>query len=305
MRFLLCILCLFVATPSLAAPRIVVSIAPIHALTAALTRGVSEPRLLLPQGGSPHSGSLRPSQAQALASADLFIWIGPELEAFLAQPILRLVKPQAEMRLLTLKPLKLLAQRQGGFWEEDLHDAAEERHDEHHFNPHIWLSPENASLISAAIARRLVQLDPQNTVRYQENLKVLQRKIGQLSISLKQRLEPVRRIPYLVFHDAYPYFEAAFDLNAVGSIRVSADRPPGARRITQIQSKIVDSRAVCLFSEPQFNPAMAQRLTANGQLKLGTLDPLGGPTQRITEGWFILMENLATNLTHCLGDAER
>lgn len=100
---------------------------------------------------------------------------------------------------------------------------------------------------------------------------------------MKKRLKPVQKIPYLVFHDAYPYFENAFALNAVGSIRVSADRPPGAARLTRIQQKITASQAVCLFSEPQFSPAMAKRLTASGQLKLGILDPLGAPAKKVEE----------------------
>ncbi|MCF6178078.1 MAG: zinc ABC transporter substrate-binding protein, partial [Geopsychrobacter sp.] len=246
MRLLLFICCLLITAPAFAAPKVVVSITPIHALTRALTKGITKPHLLLPQAGSPHSGSLRPSQAKALASADLLIWVGPELESFLSQPILRLVKPQARMQLLTLKKLNLLKQRKGGFWDEDQHGDTEETH---HFNPHIWLSPQNASLISAAITERLIQLDPQNEASYKINLQNLQLKIAQFSHQLKERLKPIQKIPYPVFHDAYPYFEKAFALNALGSIRVSADRPPGAARLTRIQQKIATSQAVCLFSE--------------------------------------------------------
>lgn len=300
MRLCLLIFLLFFSSPCLAAPKVVVSIAPIHSLVSALTSGITEPVLLLPQGGSPHSASLRPSQARALASADLLIWIGPELESFLQVPIERLVDKQAVMRLLALKQLDLLPQRQGGFWETDDHDHDHAGEEDHSPNPHIWLSPQTAQQISAAISARLMTLDPQNRAVYQKNLAQLTLRIQQLEEELNLRLQAVRQRPYLVFHDAYPYFEKTFALNAVGSIRVSADRAPGARRLQQIRDKISDSSAICLFSEPQFSPALARQLAAGSELKLGELDPLGSQAVTGEDGWFILLNELTNNLLNCL-----
>lgn len=303
MRLLFVLLLLLITTPCLAAPHIVVSIAPLHSLVSALTSGISEPQLLLTRGGSPHSASLRPSQARALSEADLLIWVGPELESFLSQPISRLVKPQAEMQLLALDGLELLTQRQGGFWEDDEEpEAARHTNNEQRINPHIWLSPDNARQISALVSARLIRIDPQNSTSYQQNLARLEQRIVALQTDLTQRLQPLQESPYLVFHDAYPYFEKAFSLNAIGSIRISAERPPGARRLQQIRSKISETAALCLFSEPQFSPALAQRLADDTGLKLGVLDPLGSAADIGEDAWFILMEKLAKNLEDCLGD---
>ena len=257
--------------------------------------------LLLRQGGSPHSSSLRPSQARALAEADLLIWVGPELESFLTVPIGRLVKPSAEMQLLKLQGLKLLSQRHGGFWEDDQH-ADEPSHDEQSINPHIWLSPDITRHIVASICKRLIQIDPKNATAYKQNRENLQRRIDLLEQSLKKQLIPIQTRPYMVFHDAYPYLEDAFSLNAIGSIRISAERAPGARRLQQIQSKISESAAVCLFSEPQFSPALASSLAKSSGLKLGELDPLGSTIGQGEDSWFILMERLAENLLNCLGE---
>jgi len=299
MRFLLTLSLLCLASPSLATPKVLVSIAPIHSLVSSLTKGISEPGLLLPQGGSPHSASLKPSQAQALATADLMIWVGPELESFLTVPIGRLVAQKAEMRLLKLKNLKLLPQRHGGFWEEDQHEN-EASHDHQSINPHIWLSPNNARQIAKAVCRRLVEIDPQNAKAYQQNLAALTLRIDQLQQKLQRQLMPIQNRPYLVFHDAYPYLEDAFSLNAIGSIRISAERAPGARRLQQISAKINQSAAVCLFTEPQFSPAIAKALTAGQVLKLGVLDPLGSRSTHKEEAWFDLMNALADNLVECL-----
>ncbi len=307
MRFFLTLLLLLLAAPvCLATPEVVVSIAPVHSLVSALTRGLYEPQLLLTQGNSPHSTSLRPSQARALADADLLIWIGPQLESSLARSIARLTRPEADMRLLPLEGLKLLAQRQGGFWEQGA-DHKQERHDhsDQGVNPHIWLSPFNAKLIAQAVTRRLAQIDPQNQAVYEANLAALCQRIDLLQRELSEQLKSVQKRPYLVFHDAYPYFEQAFSLNAVGSIRISAERAPSARRLQQIQSRLIKSNVLCLFSEPQFSAALAQRITSTSGLKSGILDPLGKTSEPGEDAWFILMENLAQNLLSCLGPQEQ
>jgi len=304
MRLLLAFIFLLITTPCRGASNILVSIAPLHSLVSQLTRGISEPQLLLPQGGSPHSASLRPSQARALAQADLFIWVGPELESFLTQPVARLVNPQAEMQLLKMKDLKLFSQRHGGFWEEDLHEG-ETKHEPQSINPHIWLSPYNARQIVSSVCARLIQIDPTHKSEYQQNLVDLLQRIDRLQQELQQRLTPVKDRPYLVFHDAYPYFEKAFSLNAIGSIRISAERAPGARRLQQIRNKVINSEAICLFTEPQFSPALAETLAAGSGLKLGVLDPLGSRSSDGDDGWFKLMDNLADNLINCLGEEAR
>ncbi len=306
MRISLTLLLLLLATPCLAAPQVLVSIAPLHSLVSSLTRGVSEPELLMSQSASPHSASLRPSQARALAAADLMIWVGPALESFLARPVARLVKPQAEMQLLKLENLKLLPQRKGGVWEEDQHgetehgEQAQQRHQ--NINPHFWLSPENARQTARSVCKRLIQIDPLRQTIYQQNLSDLLRRIDDLEQSLEERLAPLKNRPYLVFHDAYPYFEEAFSLNAIGSIRISAERAPGARRLQQIRTKITESAAVCLFSEPQFSPALAERLAAGQDLALGTLDPLGSLSIKGEDAWFSMMNQLADNLIDCLAE---
>jgi zinc transport system substrate-binding protein len=294
------LLLLLFATPSLAAPKIVVSIAPIHSLVSLLAKGISQPQLLLPPGGSPHSASLRPSQARAMAEADLMIWIGPELESFLRVPVSRLIRPAAVMQLLELEELKRIPQRHGGLWEDE--HAEEASHDHQGTNPHIWLSPENARQIVDSIGKRLIRIDPQNSAAYQRNLEELQRRIEQLRQELSAQLAPIRQRPYLVFHDAYPYFENSFSLNAIGSIRISAERAPGARRLQQIRNKISKSAAVCLFTEPQFSPTLAESLAKGSNLKLGELDPLGTVTATGDDGWFQLMRALADNLSECLAE---
>src|SRR5512134_3780065 len=69
------------------APAVVVSIMPIHSLIASVMQGVGEPTLLVKGAASPHTASLRPSEAAALQRADVIFWIGADMETFLAKPL--------------------------------------------------------------------------------------------------------------------------------------------------------------------------------------------------------------------------
>ena len=88
-RTLLLSASLLVATSAAghAAPKVVASIKPVHSLVASVMQGIGEPQLIIEGAGSPHTYSLRPSQARALQDADLIFWIGHELEAFLEKPV--------------------------------------------------------------------------------------------------------------------------------------------------------------------------------------------------------------------------
>ena len=67
--------------------KVVASIKPIHSLVSAITEGIGEPILLVKGAGSPHTYSLKPSQAKELQEADVIFWMGHDLEAFLENSI--------------------------------------------------------------------------------------------------------------------------------------------------------------------------------------------------------------------------
>ncbi len=283
-------------------PSVVVSIKPVHALVAGVMHGVAEPTLLIKGGRSPHNYSLRPSEARALSEADLLVWIGPQMETFLEKPLETLGKNVQKLELLSAIEGPLLALREGGAWEKDGHDheATHHGHDhgEHYdkVNPHIWLSPLLAKQIVANTTQTLSELDPTNQQRYAENSSRLQDRLDKLHAELKIKLAPVSTAPYIVFHDAYHYFENTYGLNAVGSITIDAERMPGARRITEIRAKIKALQARCVFSEPQFQSRLVQTVIEDTGARTGILDPLGVDLDRGENSYFILLNNLADNL---------
>ena len=288
---------------------VVVSIKPIHALVAGVMQGVAEPKLLVKGAGSPHNYSLRPSEARALANADLVIWIGPQLESFLEKPLDALGKNAKQLTLLEIVEGPLLKLREGGAWEGHQHEHEADHHeheaDQHEHendlhtyevNPHLWLSPLLAKQIVSSTARMLSELDPTHQQQYAENSARVQARLDKLHIELKNRLDSVKTVPYVVFHDAYHYFENEYGLNAVGSITVDAERTPGAKRIAEIRAKIKALQARCVFSEPQFESRLVQTVIEGTGARAAVLDPLGANLSPGEDSYFMLLNNLADNL---------
>ena len=167
-------------------------------------------------------------------------------------------------------------------------------------NPHVWLDPLNAQVIVRGAVDALALADPGNAKIYRSNGRDLIERLSILDRWLRARLAPVAGTPYVVFHDAYPYFEKRYGLNAAGSVMVSPDRSPGARRISRIRAKLRARGAACVFSEPGFRPALIRTLISGTSARAGVLDPLGAAIAPGPDMYFILMRGLADTLTWCL-----
>ena len=287
-----------------AGPRVVVSIKPLHSLVAGVMEGVAEPQLLLQGGASPHGYVLRPSEAKLLTDAQLIVWVGPQLESFMQKPLASLAGKARRLQLAEELQARLLPARTGGAWEDDGHGHG---HDHGHGRPlsrdqHLWLDPLLAKQIVEKTLTALVAIDPANQTLYQHNAAQVQQRLDRLHEELKARLAPVQKIPYIVFHDAYQYFEAAYGLNAVGSLTIDPERKPGARRIRELRQRIQELQARCVFSEPQFEPRLVATVIEGSGARTGVLDPIGADLPAGPDAYVRLLTALADNLTACLRD---
>ena len=382
-------LCAQTAFSAYAAPRVVVSIKPLHSLVAGVMKGVGTPELLMKGGASPHTFSLKPSDARMLAKARVIFWVGEVLAPGLERPLETLPRKAEVIALAEIKGLKLRKLREGGLWEghedhhhgdahdekghkeargahhEDKHDEhghkgkkhhdehvrMEEKHhdehkhdkakddhhhdedkhgkakddhpahkeakakddhhdekagghhaDEHHggFDAHVWLDPMNARKWVDAIAHELEEVDPPNKKKYEANARNLKARIDALDKELAQALAPVKGAPYIVFHDAYQYLESHYGLNAIGSVSVSPEKKPGAARLVQLRKKIKNSKSICVFTEPQFQPKLVRTIILGTGARTGVLDPLGTGIPAGEDAYFTLMRNMAKSLKGCL-----
>ncbi|MXN65501.1 zinc ABC transporter solute-binding protein [Stappia sp. GBMRC 2046] len=282
------------------APKVVASIKPLHSLVAGVMQGVGAPGLIVEGAGSPHSYSLKPSDAAELESADLVFWAGPDLEAFLESPIDVLGRNAKVVALSEAHGLKLLPPREGG--EFEAHDHEDDDHDLEHqgADMHFWLYPLNARAMVREIEEALSKIDAGNADLYAKNAERLEEELYKLDAEIRGILAPVAGKPYVVFHDGYQYFEKHYGLNAIGSISVSPEAIPGAQRVTEMQGKVKELGAVCVFSEPQFEPRLVAVIAEGSDARSGVLDPLGAGLADGPDQYFELMRNLAESLAECL-----
>jgi zinc transport system substrate-binding protein len=279
-------------------PKVVASIVPVHSIVAGVMAGIGEPHLLLSAAISEHTASLKPSEARLLTEAELVFWVGETIESFLPKP-LRTLAARAHIVKLTAAPgLSLLPVREGPEWahHDHGHDAADET------DGHVWLDPMNAKAIATVAAATLADRDPANAAAYRQNAEALGARLDRLDADLAARLAPLRGVPFVVFHDAYQYYEVRYALTAVGAVTVSAERKPGARRLREIRDTIKARGARCVFSEPQFDARVVDALVGgDGGLRHGVLDPLGARIAPGPDAYFKVMEKLTRAVSDCLG----
>jgi zinc transport system substrate-binding protein len=291
------LIAMMLSCSAIAVPKVVTSIKPIHGLTAAIMQGVGEPIRLVPDGSSPHTFVLKPSQIAKLQQADVVIWVGPDLEAFLQKP-LDLRKDQS-LTLLNLPQLRTLPMRQGKGWSHDYHDHHGHHHG--HVDAHIWLSPENAMVIADAIASKLSELDAKNAQRYQDNLSAFKTRLLALKQELYLQLETLQGQGFLVFHDAYQYFEASFSLKASGSITVHPDVPLSGAVLQRIRQQIQQDNIQCVFYEPEFSHQAIDNVLSDLSIKAQELDPLGARIEAGPEFYEQLLRRMVHAISECSG----
>ncbi len=280
--------------------RVIASIKPIHSLLTSIMAGVSTPDLLLSRSGSPHTYSLRPSQARQLQSADLVFWIGPGLETFLQKPMAAIASGAKSVELLEADGVHQIDYRdldlgeEHHHEEEDHHDHGPEDHD-----PHIWLDPENAVAMVRQMQAELAQRDPQNAELYRENANKLVVDLTALTGELQVAMQPYSTSRFIVFHDAYAHFEHRFGLQATGTLTVNVEVSPSAKRLRKMQNLISESGVTCVFSEPQFDPRYMQVAAESAELNVGILDPIGQNLDAGPQLYFQLLRQLGQTMTNC------
>lgn len=297
---------------ALAAPAVVASTKPVHSLVSAVMGEVGTPGLIVKGAASPHTYSLRPSDAAALEGADLVFWTGHGLELFLAQALETLSTQAIVIELADSPGISLLPLREGGAFEAHSHDEEGDHDHDHGDEPHdydhehgdgdmhFWLDPENAVLMVAAIADTLAVADPDNAAIYAANAEAETARLQALAEELTTTLSPVADKPFVVFHDAYQYFENRFGLTVAGTVTVSPEAMPGAARIDELRGSVSELGATCVFAEPNFEPAIVSTIVEGTQAKAGTLDPEGSALTEGPDLYHQLLRNLADGLLDCL-----
>lgn len=285
------------------APRVLVDTAPLHSLVAQVMAGVGVPDLLLPAGVSPHDFQFRPSDAARLTAADLVIWTGHTLVPWLEEPLATLAPETPMLELLDSPGWTALPRRSdAAFAAPEAPDESEAGHDHDHGNgdPHAWLSPDVAQVWIGTIAETLAVADPDNAAAYRANAVAAAARIDMIKAEIAAMLTPVQGRAFIVPHDAYQYFEQAFDMPAAGAISLSDASAPGPARLATLRDMVVAGNVACILTDPETSPAWAGVLSDGTLARTAVADPDGMTLTAGPELYDAVLRGIAAALADCL-----
>jgi zinc transport system substrate-binding protein len=257
------------------AVRVVASIRPLALIANDLLGPLADVDVLVPGGASPHDYSLKVSDVRRLRAADLVVWMGPEMERFLEKPLAGLPSE----RVLSLG--SRLDARDSGDHDHDLHQ---------------WLDPRLAKIMAKAVAARLQGLYPGLSEQIEARLEQQLASYDRLHHDVIEVLAPVRDVGFVVEHRGYDLFVNAFGLNQLGWLSATPEQPPGARHLYELEQRLRDSSARCLFMEYAHQSDGARNLARQLELRAQTLDILGHNAQSYEQ----LLRQLAHDVKDCL-----
>ncbi len=317
------------------APRVAVTIKPVHALAAALMQGSgAAPELVYQGASSPHTAALKPSEVERVVDADVLFMIGDGYERLMERAVRQRPKKAVTVALTDAPGVATLPYREDANFEAHAHEGeaghdhdhdhshdkkaekdhdhdhshdkkAEKGHDHDHdhgsnVDPHIWLDPENARAMARAMAEALATADPERAALYRSNLAAIETDLDKLDTEIGAILAPVKGKPFVVFHDAYHYLEKRYGVTAAGSIVLNPEVTPGADRLRQVRGRIAGLGATCVFAEPQFEVGYVSTVIEGTPARQGTLDPLGAAIEPGAGAYREMMLDLARNMANCL-----
>ncbi len=293
-HFTFCIFCLlfFFSHANLYAKpaTVLVSIKPLHSIISHITSGINQTELLLQQQQSPHGFQLRPSQKRRINQADIFFYSSDNMESFV--PALKNTSGDLQfIELSHIAQIKTLPIR--SFHAHNTHSS------NHQIDGHIWLSINNAKAIAKYVTNVLSKNSPENAEHYQQNLSNLLSKLQILKQQNLQLLKPYKNTPYLIYHDAFQYFEQENQLTKAHFITTSPEHSPGIRRVKALRELMSAESIRCVFYEPPTIPPLLNTLAENKSIYLAAIDPAGSQIPAGLNHYFELMHQTATTLNAC------
>ena len=305
-------------------PKVSADIAPVHSLVSKVMNGLGKPYLIIPAEASPHEYQLKPSEAKSLQESKLVFWIGEDLTPWLEKGLSTLAKNATITTLLKAEGIELLDFREGALFEahdhsdhddhddhdhgkhkkKDDHDdhddhAGHEGHDHGEHDPHAWLSPSIAKAWLNLIAAKLSEVDPNNASTYFSNASSAIKDLDTLSDEINKILDPIRKEKFVVFHDAYQYFENYFNISASGAISLGDASDPSPARLKEIKDRVEKEDIHCVLAEPQYNEGLVKAVIEGTHANNAIIDPLGVNLEIGPNLYDKLIRNLAINLSNC------
>jgi len=267
---------------------VLASIKPLQLIAQAVTAGVVDTHVLLPAGTTPHDYALKPSDLMRVYKADLLLWLGAAYEPYLAKAVK--MRGVADLAVLNFDDTQVQERHEG-------HDHG--GHSHLYGDPHVWFGPDEALAIAQSLVDILVQRDAANAGVYQSNLAIFRNQLSALDARLKLAFSENSARPYLVYHDAYSYFESHYGFTHRAEVTQQPDSKPGAKSLLQLRKMILKEGVYCLFTEPQSDGNIVTLLQEGSELKVYQLDPMATDFPADKTGYVSFIKHTADRFAEC------
>jgi len=277
--------------------KVVTTIKPIHSLVAGVMDGLGSPSLIVDGSNSPHNFSLKPSHAKMIEDAEIIFWVGEDLETFMIKSLESIANNATKVSFMDLDNITKLKFKEENILEVEGYDDDHDDHADGEFDAHIWLDPKNAIEIVNEIAKTLSLKDPNNKNVYYSNAEKLNHSLNELIKKINLSINKDAR--FIVFHDAYQYFEKRFDVSSAGALILNEEALPSAKKVSEIHKIIKKQNINCIISEPQFNPNIIKSIAQDSSILTGSFDPLGSSFDTNKNLYFEMILSLSNSLKDC------
>lgn len=279
MRAMICLLTgWLLASHTTAQPHVLVSIKPLQLIAQALVTTDQSVGVLLPAGATPHHYTMRPSDLSRLGDTDIIVWLGAAAEQYLDKAI---VNSSGHAEVVSLE--KLLKEREGGY-----------------VDPHLWLSGQRAIQVAQLITDRLVKLDPDNGDDYLSNLAAFIGAVEEQEELIRTELKSFSQAAYLVYHDAYRYFEEDYGIMHRDVVTQNPEVSPGIRQLTELDRLIATNKISCILVEPESNHRIVDRLANKHDLRIQLIDPMASDLLADGNSYVRFLGEVTNRIKNCL-----
>jgi zinc transport system substrate-binding protein len=257
---------------------VVTTIKPLQHIAAAITAGVSIPALAPASAQDAHELSLRPSDRELMAKADIILWIGPTLELPL-QSILQ----ERSAGVITSQELPglLLIQRNGKI------------------DPHLWLHRGNALKIAQALTSKLSSIDPKFQANYAKNLSRFEQRLQNIEAAIKEAFAEHPVAAWGIDHNSLAYLQMEQGWPEALSLRSDDNNKPGLRSLMAFRQRLQESGLRCLLIEPYSDTSDLLNSLDVSALRLEHIDVLGLQREPGEDSYALFLQDLTNVIQRC------
>jgi zinc/manganese transport system substrate-binding protein len=237
----------------------------------------------------PHFAEAKPSFVLQLRNADVFAFVGLDLEIGWMPLLIQgarnpKVSPGGSGYLDVSQAINVLDRARGRVdrSQGDVHALG---------NPHYWLDPENGRRIARLYERKFSALDPRNASTYQTNTKAFEDRLNAAERAWQPRLAEIKNKPVVAYHTSWKYLAEYTGMNIVGFMEPKPGVPPSPSHLAGLILQMKRTGAKAIIMEPFYNRKDADFVASKTGAKVVILPPsVGGLRNRKIDDYIDLMK---------------